>query len=296
MNKKVLSLNDFVQRHNLVASKAIENESSAIYWIHQAYLGISSVKFNQEVTSDEAVILQLMIFKLFQHVEASIVAFVTGSKSSACVISRTATELAMSIIYILKKDTEIRLVQYLLSPMREERERLEKLAKSNVNGVIPSSFYLGQVNMLDLLEKWCQTWANHRGISNLDKIKNWPDIFRVFEQAGYEFQYRTAYSVMSTKTHNKAHDLLQLISFSDIALTSNDGTLLNAVVDNLMITERMILYSGIIYALEATHGYASYFQLNENIIEPLNTGKEVISAILSEMAMQQSQVTEVLRD
>ncbi len=71
---------------------------------------------------------------------------------------------------------------------------------------------------------------------------------------------------------------------------------LNGSEKNNIIDLYMILYSGILYALEAASKHVTYFQLNDKIKEPISVGKEVISAILSEMATQHTQATEVLRD
>lgn len=294
MNEKAEACRQFAQRYSILPSEAIESEASAIYWIHRVYTGISSAKYEQDINSDEAVVLKLMLFKLFGHVEGSLVAFVTSARSSACVISRTVLELAMSIIYILEEDPKTRLIQYFFSPLNKERKRLETLANSDANKYVDPSYFNGQSRMLDVLENWCKAWAKR--IGDIDISKNWPDMFRVFEKSGYELQYRTAYATMSSKTHGQALDFLQIMAFADIAFTSRDGEPISAIVDGLVITERMIVYSGILYALEAANKYSTYFCLNDNIKEPIVTGKEVISAILFEMTTQHKKATEVLRD
>src|SRR5712691_12979127 len=120
----------FLERHGLRRTPIVEAESKAIFWtmaanilVNQGYRRL----FDHEFTKTPAVcfVLQLL-HRSFEHTDAAIVAFTTGSPGSSEGLSRMAFESSISIRYVLADQPESRLLAYFQHYKNEEERRLRK--------------------------------------------------------------------------------------------------------------------------------------------------------------------------
>lgn len=122
-------LDDFIKRHNILLTDLVQQEILGIYWTVRAKNEIDSALssfVDTLMTEPTWGLLRSMLDKVFQHVEGSLVAFITGSPASAEVIARTVVESAMNLMYILDDDRINRLFQYFSYYINQEREELNK--------------------------------------------------------------------------------------------------------------------------------------------------------------------------
>ena len=120
---------DFAKRHNLLVTGLFQREIPAIYWTVHAKLEVdSALSSKAEALNSKPSfgLLLSMLDRAFEHVEGSIVAFITGSPASSEVIARTVVESALNIMYILDKDLNNGLIQYFSSYINQERKELKR--------------------------------------------------------------------------------------------------------------------------------------------------------------------------
>jgi hypothetical protein len=102
----------FAERRQLKFTDVLKREELAIRTTSIANILVNAAYAAQDDKNlaDPAVGLLLnMLHRDFEHIEASIVAFVTGSGTSAEVIARAATESSVNILYIVAGDRVQRL-------------------------------------------------------------------------------------------------------------------------------------------------------------------------------------------
>lgn len=271
---------DFAKRHNLLVTGLVQREIPVIYWIIRAKLEVdSALSSKAEALNNEPScgLLLSMLDRAFEHVEGSILAFITGSPASSEVIARTVVESALNIMYILDNDPINGLIQYFSSYINQERKELKRwlelTKKMNEKDSKIHHLHINQKEQaLNKLEIFINNCKNQ--IGNNNSICDWPNIFTRFQILGFEIDYRTLYAAMCSQTHNDAEDLLNYFFF----VASGNRKLLEQCGIETVNFSRFLMYSGIDYYLEAARRYAICFKLDD-ALPILNQSKDEVSKL-----------------
>ncbi len=280
-------LDDFTKRHDILLTGLVQREIPAIYWtVHTKNVVDSALSSHADDLMVEPTwgLLRVMLDRTFEHAEASIIAFITGSPASAEVIARTVMESAINVMCIFEGDRIERLFQYFSHYINQERRELERwksllMKMDEKEAVIHRRHIDKKEQALDKLDEFVSNAKNQIGIKNDSGA--WNDkIADRFKLLGFETSYRTVYAAMSSQAHNDAEDLLNYFIF----VSSGNKELLERGGIEAVNFSRLLMYEGVHYYLEALHRYAICFGLDDSI-PILIKGKDAIDKVLLKIAL-----------
>lgn len=267
----------------------VQQELLAIYWtartkleIDQA-LGLYASNSNPQNEPTWG-LLRSMLDRTFEHAEASIVSYLTGSPASSEVIARTTVEAALNIMYILQGDRISRLNQYFTHYFEnEEKEIARWLAVTSsmdeADAEVQRSAAQKKRTALKLLQDFIERANSELGVKVLGNGK-WPNITERFRILGLELDHRTIYAAMCSQTHNDAEDLLNYFFFVSLG----DKELLNKAALETINFSRLLIYTGIRYYVKASISYAECFGMTK-AAKGLEYGDKALSKVLTVIAL-----------
>ena len=250
---------DFADRHGLVLSNVLENEAPAIRAANKTHRAINEgyVSLEESQFSDPAVgFLLNMLHRNFEHVEAAIVAFVSGSGAAADVIARASTESSVSIRYVLSGDRVRRLYAYFIHYLDDVDQQVRKW-RAATNGL--------RGDELMLHRRACEqrSHANaelRRVIENLfpEIDQKWPKtIAERFSALGSDVEYRTIYTRMSAEVHADAEETLRYF----IGQASGRDDILESMALESVWMSRLNVYAASLQFLKASMAYAHCYSM-----------------------------------
>jgi hypothetical protein len=157
---------------------AIESISIAFYSLNRGYTQLDDTAYGDPTIG----VLLNMLHRNYEHAEAAVVAFVTGSGASAEVIARAALETSVNIMYILIGDRVKRLRAYFEHYFRETNRQVTHWETRTKDLPLPDRKINGDAilrrrNTTDSLQKLAETFL---GSPN----KAWPNTSQRFEAIG----------------------------------------------------------------------------------------------------------------
>jgi hypothetical protein len=197
----------------------------------------------------------------FEHVDASIVAFVSGCGSSAEIIARAAVEFSVNIIYILAGDRGARLIAYFNHYLDGVDRQIERW-RSEIDQLTPDQAKIHNLGIKqrraanDVLRQWVSALGVH-------SMEPWPtQIEQRFRAIGASSDYRTFYARMSSEAHADAEETLR---YFVAKVTANDS-LLEAMALETVWTSRFYIYFAASFFLYASLAYSRSYKLP--LVEP----------------------------
>jgi|GEM_PF-1505544 len=280
---------EFIQRHSIVMTEIVQQELLVIYWTVRTKLEVDQevgLYANNSVAQNEPTwgLLRSMLDRTFEHAEASIVSYLTGSPASSEVISRTAVESALNILYIIKGDRVSRLYQYFTHYFENEEKEIARWltltsSMDEADAAVQRSAAQKKRTALKSLQGFIDKATLELGLKVLEKRK-WPNIAERFKLLGLELDHRTIYAAMCSQTHNDAEDLLNYFVFVSLG----DKDLLNKVALETINFSRLLIYSGIRYYIKAAISYAECFGMTM-AVKRLEYGDKALSKVLNLIAL-----------
>jgi len=227
-----------------------------------------------------------MLERTFEYVEGAVSAYVTGSTAASEVISRTAIESAINLLFILvdKRDGS-HFTQYLSHYFSNEEKEIDRwlnLADSLTENAkkIHQSKAIQKRKALVYLKNFMDKALLELGLPSTDRVtKKWPNIAERFKFLNLELDYRTTYAALCSQTHNDAEDLLNYFIFVSLG----NQNLLDRVALETVNFSRLMMYIGVKDYILAASGYAIRFGLN-NALQGLHQGSKAISEELEKIA------------
>jgi Family of unknown function (DUF5677) len=252
-------LREFAQRHHLRFTDLVSREKIAIQ-----STSVANILVNQGYThldtggiADPAVGLLLnMLHRNCEHVDAAIVAFVSGCGSSAEVIARAAVEASVNILYILGGERVSRLLAYFNHYLEGVHQQVGKW-RAQVNDLSPDE---SEIHHIAIAQKLAANTILRRVIDALGVASDerWPtSINERFKLIGDSLGYRTFYARMSSETHADAEETLRYF----VGRLQDNEALLNAMALETVWTTRFYIYYAVSYFLQASLAYARSYSL-----------------------------------
>ena len=283
---------EFIRRHDILTTQMVRHELNAIYWTTRTKLEIDNDLNNHIEELDHLDplwgLLRSMLDRTFDYVEGSIVAYVTGSTASSEIISRTAIESAINLLFILVDDRRgNRLTQYLAYYFENEQREIDKWVKatSNLTGEAQKAHQLATTEKRERISKLQEITDSSLLQVSLPTTKTlvtkWPNISERFNLLGREVDYRTIYAALCSQTHSDAEDLLNYF----FATASGNQQLIDKAAVNTVNFSHFMLYYAVEYYVMVAGSYAIRFELTK-ALEALNSRQRVISQTLEEIAKE----------
>jgi hypothetical protein len=251
-------ISNFSERHNLTLTELVRREKIAI-----RSLSIANILVNEAYShlddfalTDPAVGLLLnLLERNFEHAEASIVAFVSGSAPSAEIIARTSVESSVNIMYILAGDRAARLLGYFNHYFEDVERQVEKW-RLETDQLSSDEAKVHQHR----IERRLKANTIFRGfISSLDgSAERWPpQIAQRFKVIGENMSYRTFYARMSSEVHADAEETLRYF----VGKVADDSSVLEAMASESVWTSRFYIYYAVSLFLRASQAYSRSYAL-----------------------------------
>ena len=282
-------LGAFVRRHNLRASPAVDAENSAIYWLSEANILVNQGYgrcTDGTFEAEPAIGLLLnLLHRAFEHMDAALVAFCTNSGASSEALARVATELSVSVRYILLGQRESRLLAFLQQYANEEDRRLRNWteAANELQEQLEKEQHLAAIahrgSGIKVIHEIVSMLRHEFGQRVTLVDERWPSVYSRFEAVGDAPGYRTVYSRMSSQIHSDAEETIRHL----MAKTSNDEKLMETMGYETIMFSRFMLFFALKYFLEASAQYAKTYAMAD-IFENLNRGQREIGRELQVIA------------
>jgi hypothetical protein len=214
-------------------------------------------------------VLVVMLSRIHAHVEAALVAFITGSSESAAVVSRTIIEMSISLLYILRNDQEKdSYVRYCADYLKEEGERLRRWEKAATRLDATTrarhmSSIVGGKTALDKMRTALESGFLEIRAPSMASVKPWPNAFDRFDALGLDVKYRTLYAALSSDVHGDAG---VIVTYFTVA-AAGDESKVRQLESALSKDRGLSLSTAIRYYQYAAARYAERFHLKEAIVE-----------------------------
>ncbi|BAY74427.1 hypothetical protein NIES25_08400 [Nostoc linckia NIES-25] len=281
---------EFAERHSIILTPLVQRESDAIYWTGRTKLEIDTglPDHVDELNQVDPIwsLLLCMLERTFAYVQGAIVAYVTGSTAASEVISRTAIESAINLMFILVDNRDgNRLTEYLAHYFNKEKEEIKAWLKLTDNMTDSAKqIHLNKAvqkrDTLIALEKYINNTLLEISLPTTDKVvKERIAIRKKFQLLGLEIDYQTVYAALCSQTHSDAEDLLNYFVFASLG----DQKLLDKIALETINFSRLMMYFAVNYYIMAAGSYAIRFGL-VNVLERLNEGRDTISQIMEKIA------------
>jgi hypothetical protein len=276
---------DFLERHALCGNPILESESQLIYWTSTANISVN--EFYRQVKDDDlwrfpaAGFLVNLLHRNLEHAEAAIVAFTTGSGASSEGLSRVATELAVSILYILDSNPQGRLIAFFRHYLDGENKRLEKWAQAAQD--FPEHGCREHLQAIEERRKHCLTIGGtlnrlQSEFASADSAfaeEPWPNVAARFKALDDVAGYRTLYARMSSQVHSDAEETIRYF----IGKVSDDEKLMERMAVDTFWFSKLMLYLAIEYFLKASAKFCEVYGLHQETVL-LEKGLAAIAAEL----------------
>jgi hypothetical protein len=209
----------FLERRDIRKSPVLDRidvsvraSSTALVKINDAYGQLSDADFKRE----PAVGLFLnLLHRAWEHVDAALAAFATGSPASAEVVARTALEFSASIIYMLSGDKHSRLIAFFRDHVRDTDRQIQTWQTEIDKMNAPER----EAHRVAIQKR---RRANEVMAQRLEQIatelyrqaapgpeETWPKVALRFAEIGEGATHRTVYARMCSQAHGDAEDTLR---------------------------------------------------------------------------------------
>ena len=193
--------------------------------IAPGYLFIESLDSPIVLESENPVdgILINQFHRVFDVLSGMLALSALGQAQAAEVLSRTTMESALTLTYIVKENTNVRVMQYFSKYIKQEREQNRKWRKAAESlpeqvGKEHKNRVTQKDDSLRSYEESLKQFASHLGME-FPPAKGFPNFITVCESLEKSIDYRTVYMAMCSQTHHDAEDSLNrlLAGISDNA-------------------------------------------------------------------------------
>ncbi len=167
-------------------------------------------------------LLATLAYRVFNSVCGSLALVAIGQLQDGEVVARTVVESSVNTLYILKKDTESRLLQFFLSYIDSERTQNQRWEKTLVAlDSAETQEHRKRIEQkalaLDGYEHFLGSFAAHVNITQ--PCRAWPKMDRLFQAVDRELDYRTVYAALCSQSHHDAEDILNCFSVDSVPNT-----------------------------------------------------------------------------
>jgi hypothetical protein len=251
-------MQDFVERHEIAFTEMVQFEEVGIVSSSTAVLMINREysRLDNRALADPTVGLMLnLLHRNFEHVEASIVAFVTGCGSSAEVIARASAESSVNILYMLSGAPNSRLRAYFDHYLTEVETQVRKW-RSQLAGLGQD---VSEVHEAAIDQRLAANNALRRVVEGIlePTSEPWPRTIERFSKIGDALAYRTIYARMCSEVHGDAEETLRYF----VGKSQSDESVFGTMALETVWTTRLYIYYSVYLALRASLAYAEHYSL-----------------------------------
>lgn len=248
------------QKQHSIENTIVLKVAVPIYWISRAValLNTDYVKHsNRLIHEPTSAFLYNMVHRAYEHVEGALVALVTGCGPSSEVDARAAVELSASILYILSKDRNDRLLAYFVYYV-EKVEREVKNWRSLTDNMPPKArdLHLAAIRNRKKANDALQLIVDRLRKEFGPQKEKWPSqVSSLFKGIDEEPTYRTVYARLCSQSHGDAEETLRYFA----AISAGDQKLLEQMGIETWEFSRLMVFIASSFFISAVGKYAETF-------------------------------------
>lgn len=158
------------------------------------------------------IIFQL-INRIHEQLSGSLISICTKNHASSEILSRTAIESAVNVLYFFKDDTESKVLAWLKKYIEEDKQHIQdwdQSLKTQDEQQIHAPRIKARRESSQIKEKFIHQYISEiKQILQIDDSLRLPQkIFKKFKDIGEETTYHTVYTRLSAMTHLNAEDTI----------------------------------------------------------------------------------------
>lgn len=153
-----------------------------------------------------------LIDRAYETAAGSLALVAIGHLREAEILSRSVYESSATTSYIASETPSLRIAQFFLHYVREERDQNRKWAKDAEDAPLAvrqdHAERIRQKNeAMDTYEAFIDRFVAHCGV-NSSQIRSWPVLIDRLSALGRRLDHRTVYAAMCSQSHHDAEDIL----------------------------------------------------------------------------------------
>lgn len=237
----------FAKAQGIDRERIGRDHASAIYFFESLWEETetsASHRANALVRQPTWGLIHEMIRRSRSHIAATLSLSTTGQIAAAEALARSCVEASVNSMWVMQRDSTLRLKSYFDSYIEEETRQL-RLWKEAVVGLDGTAREIHDAEIrqkdraLALYSRFLHSFYKQLKIPTGLKTP-FPSIFQRFKDLGDEIGYRTVYMAMCSQAHNDAEDLLNAL-----CIKSRDDAALREALDreNRYFSEYLVFLS-----------------------------------------------------
>lgn len=200
-----------------------------------------------------------------------------GQPQQAEVLSRTAMESALTLLYIAKDQTNLRYIQFFEHYISQEREQNRKWAKElNLQPEPLRQDHEERIKSkntaLDGAEKYLGELAAHIGTA-FPSGKGFPNVLEICTALGRAIEYRTVYMAMCSQAHHDAEDILNSLMVGTSPDEEELSKKLDRETDNFSV---FLVLCGASYCIECIGALGARYKFS-SVVQQSSKSHAVLS-------------------
>ena len=281
-------LETFLRQHSIDKTVA-KTAAAPIYWVSRAIalLNIEYLKHSNRLSHEPTLgLLRNMVQRAYEQVEGALVTLVTGCGSSSEVAARAALELSASILYILSKNRNDRLLAYFVFYVGKVDKEVKNWRALTEN-MPPNTktLHLSAINNRtkanDALRLVLARLRTEFGPHLVAPNEKWPaNISNLFKDINKESTYRTVYARLCSQTHGDAEETLRYF----IGVSAGSQEFLERMGIETWNFSRLMVFIASSYFISAVGKYAETFGMVD-LAGPLELAKQEIDREMKLIAL-----------
>lgn len=256
----------FMQRYGIEikCSRAIKE---IIEWVEQAHnlaldvLSRRAITFKDKTTIKVA--LTAIVDRLDAHVSSAVILSAANLHASSEAMARVVIESAVTTKYILQKDTDLRMMEYVSAYFSEQRKLHERINDDSEKAVDGQSVYfpplIGQEKGLDFREGLVEILFDvykiqyHRDA----KLPNVADRFKAVDLLD---RYNAVYRPLCAHVHSSAESVIHVTVASALEHTSFKANQINGYLEDAILLSLWSIFHALWFYLDVLEGYMLYLK------------------------------------
>ncbi|HEX5329027.1 DUF5677 domain-containing protein [Sulfuricurvum sp.] len=231
-----------------------------------------------------AIVFQL-INRIYEQINGGISCICTKNHASSEVLSRTAIESSVNVLFFLKDETDSKVFSWLKKYIDEDMEHISDWEKS-LTTQEEKDVHLPRIQTRRMLNEYKKDFVQEyieqvKNILNIDENFFLPKkILKRFQEVGHETTYHTVYTRLSATTHLNAEDT---ISYMMAKISGNKELELQIGLEASAFSEFMQIYALFFYGKVVEQFYFKYAtQTDHEIAQSIDELLSIMNSIGAE--------------
>lgn len=212
-----------------------------------------------------------LINRIHEQLRGALINICTKNHASSEILSRTAIESAVNVLYFFKDDTESKVFAWLKKYIEEDKKHIlgwEQSLQTPKQKQAHAPKIVVRQNLNQIKEDFVNQYIDDvkKVLSIDDSLRLPQNILEKFQDIGEETTYHTVYRRLSAMTHLNAEDT---ISYMMARIYAGEEQQRQMGLEHCAFSEYMCFYAILFYAMTTEQFYVKYTNNKDHEIKSL---------------------------